>query len=216
MFYGILPGAASDDDEEDIESSIQKEIDSIANKKGPAKLFKPVYLDLQCVLFFKTIPPVVPVEFVHRICEDARNNPQKRQTRFVNRLTPMTRMGKATEKGLEEVGKVVIGEHFHLAGSSEANVQPFSVSTISSGLCLFRASMIFWMPISQSFWPKGVHTLSSLLAPGFRRHNSLTQVFWSINCEVLRDLLSFDMHRASVLTFAIVCNSTNDSKSQHP
>lgn len=83
------------------------------------------------MLFFKTIPPVMPVEFVHRICEDARNNPQKRRTRFVNRLTPMAMMGKATEKGLEEVAEAVLREHFHLAGSPGPNIHPFSVSNRS-------------------------------------------------------------------------------------
>lgn len=83
------------------------------------------------MLFFKTIPPVMPVEFIHRICEDVRGNPQKRRTKFVNRLTPMTMMGKATEKGLEEVGEAVLREHFQLAGGSGPNIEPFSVSNIS-------------------------------------------------------------------------------------
>jgi tRNA acetyltransferase TAN1 len=73
----------------------------------------------------------MPVEFVHRICEDVRSNPHKRRTKFVNRLTPMTVMGRATEKGLEEVGEAVLREHFHLAGGSEPNIQPFSVSNMS-------------------------------------------------------------------------------------
>ena len=73
----------------------------------------------------------MPIEFVHRICEDVRSNPQKRRTRFANRLTPMAMMGKATEKGLEEVGEVVLREHFHLAGSSGPNIKPFSVSNMS-------------------------------------------------------------------------------------
>jgi tRNA acetyltransferase TAN1 len=56
------------------------------------------------------------VDFVHRICEEIFSNPGIRKMKYVNRLTPMTSIGKATEKGLEEVGKDVLGTHFNLAG----------------------------------------------------------------------------------------------------
>jgi tRNA acetyltransferase TAN1 len=87
----------------------------MGNNKGQAGLFTPVYLNLPCLLFFKTRPPVEPVDFVHRICEDAMRKPTNRRHRFVNRLTPISVTGKATEKGLEEVGRTVLREHFRLA-----------------------------------------------------------------------------------------------------
>jgi len=83
------------------------------------KLFSPVYLDLPCVLFFKTRPPIDPVDFVHRICKEIVSTPGIRRMRYVNRLTPMTLMGKATEKGLEEVARAVLGSHFNLRGDQE-------------------------------------------------------------------------------------------------
>jgi hypothetical protein len=119
--------------EDDIESSIQKEIDTMASKDGSAKLFTPVYLDLQCVLFFKTRSPIIPVEFVHKICEDAKSHATKKKVRFVNRLTPMKMMTRATEKGLEELGRMLLKEHFQLAGEEkdvdrETENKAFSVS----------------------------------------------------------------------------------------
>lgn len=132
-FYDISATSELKEDEEsidDIESSIQKEVASMGNTKGPKKLFTPVFLDVQCVLFFKTIPPVVPVDFVHRMCEDAMKNPKIRKHRFVNRLTPMTLMGRANEKGLEEVGKAVLGDHFQLAGQESSALPQVSVSEI--------------------------------------------------------------------------------------
>lgn len=42
-----------------------------------------------------------------------------RRSRFVNRLTPMVMMGKATEKGLEEVARAVLGEVFGVVGEGE-------------------------------------------------------------------------------------------------
>lgn len=65
------------------------------------------------VIFFKTRAPVEPVSFVRRICEDAAKQNAPKRTRFCNRLTPMTLMGKATEEGLEKTAKEVLASHFH-------------------------------------------------------------------------------------------------------
>jgi hypothetical protein len=67
---------------------------------------------LREVLFFKTKAPIEPVGFVHRICTDAFSSGRK-QSRWVKRLTPMTLIGKATEKGLDEVAKSVLAPNFH-------------------------------------------------------------------------------------------------------
>jgi len=75
-------------------------------------------LDIPCVLFFKTRKPIEPVEFVKRICVDAAAGVPRR-SRFVNRLTPMVMMGKATESGLDEVGKAVLEEVFGAADENE-------------------------------------------------------------------------------------------------
>lgn len=68
------------------------------------------------MLFFKTRTPVEPVSFVRRICLDAAESLGTQRHRWIRRLTPMTRMGKATEKGLEEVSKAVLGPAFHQEG----------------------------------------------------------------------------------------------------
>jgi tRNA acetyltransferase TAN1 len=75
------------------------------------------------VIFFKTVAPVEPVSFVHKICEDAMANPMHKRTRTAKRLAPMTLMGKATMEGLEEVAKQVLAPHFH-----QAPVTPKKVS----------------------------------------------------------------------------------------
>lgn len=81
-------------------------------------------------MFFKTREPIKPVEFVKSICEDAKGGEPKR-SRFVNRLTPMVMMGKATEKGLEEVGKAVIGEVFGWEGEEKNGGEVGDVVTVS-------------------------------------------------------------------------------------
>jgi len=121
-FYGIAaePGAGTegDEDDEDIEASIKKEMASINERKKEPKLFSPVHINAPCVLFFKTREPIDPADFVHRICEEVVSKPGIRRMKYVNRLTPMTLMGRASESGLEEVGKAVLGQYFQLSGAN--------------------------------------------------------------------------------------------------
>ena len=79
--------------------------------------------DISQVIFFKTQAPVEPVSFVHRICSDAVQDPDRKRSRWTRRLTPMTTMGKATEKGLEEVSKAVLAPHFHAEGVAPKKVR---------------------------------------------------------------------------------------------
>lgn len=66
-------------------------------------------------MFFKILPSLDPVDFVRRICQEVVEKPDIRRMRYINRLTPMTLMTKASEKGLEELVKTVLPEHFQLA-----------------------------------------------------------------------------------------------------
>ncbi|KAG4412093.1 hypothetical protein IFR04_014768 [Cadophora malorum] len=124
-FYGIKPGSGEDaEDEDDIEASIQKELAALDNKSSTTKLFSPVHLEIPCVLFFKTGPAIEPVDFVHRICKEVVEKPGVRRMKYVNRLTPMTLMAKATEKGLQDLGSTVLHKHFHMA--ADATEEPTS------------------------------------------------------------------------------------------
>jgi hypothetical protein len=82
-------------------------------------------LSLDCLLFVKTKAPVEPRELVRRICEDAKlvSDKKQRKSRFLNRLTPMTTIGRATVQGVEEVAKTVLSEHFQLAGVDDKDHQ---------------------------------------------------------------------------------------------
>lgn len=75
------------------------------------------------MIFFKTQEPIEPVSFVHRICSDAIESPALKRSRWVQRLTPMTLMGKATEKGLDEVARAVLAPHFHAPGEASKKVR---------------------------------------------------------------------------------------------
>ncbi|KAA8566337.1 hypothetical protein MFRU_019g00310 [Monilinia fructicola] len=153
-YYGISVKSSDRNNEEaeegatesvdDIEASIRKEV--AAHKDPAEKLFSAVYLDIQCVLFFKTRSPIDPADLVHRLCEDAASG-GIRKLRFVNRLTPMSIIGKATEKGVEEVGQAVLSSHFRLAGepakSDEAAAYSYAIRpTIRNHSTLKRDTVI--------------------------------------------------------------------------
>lgn len=82
--------------------------------------FNNVVLRTAAVIFFQTRAPIEPVSFVHRICADAVESSAVQRSRWVQRLTPMTLMGKATEKGLEDVARAVLAPHFHAQAQSES------------------------------------------------------------------------------------------------
>ncbi|MCJ1267446.1 hypothetical protein MMC22_007331 [Lobaria immixta] len=115
------PGSAA----MDIEAAITQEVEGMKSAKND-DLFRPVRVDIACVLFFKTRPPIEPVSLVQRICWDAFESSGTKNHRWIRRLTPMTRMGKATEKGLDEVSKAVLGPVFHGEG---ALPQKFAIRT---------------------------------------------------------------------------------------
>ncbi|KAM0715850.1 hypothetical protein Q7P37_008364 [Cladosporium fusiforme] len=115
LLYGEEGKAEEDEGDggvEDIEKDIKAEIEGI-QKPAKASWFVPVKLEVQCVVFFKTIAPVEPVKFVQKICEDALANPTHKRTRTAKRLAPMTLMGKATMEGLESVAREVLKPQFH-------------------------------------------------------------------------------------------------------
>lgn len=91
------------------------------------------------VIFFKVLPPVEPVGFVHQICSDAASSTSRKQSRSVKRLTPMTLMGKATETGLDEVARQVLAPHFHdpVNPNTSKKVLSFLCMSISIASCAF-------------------------------------------------------------------------------
>ncbi|KAK3703543.1 hypothetical protein LTR37_014390 [Vermiconidia calcicola] len=95
-----------------IESEIQSEIADM-RQPGSRQLFTPLRVDVQCVVFFKTVAPVEPVSFIKTVCEDAMSAARRKRTRWAKRLSPMTLMGRASEEGLEKVATEVLAPHFH-------------------------------------------------------------------------------------------------------
>ncbi|ORY06040.1 THUMP domain-containing protein [Clohesyomyces aquaticus] len=124
------PGEAADDEDADedkggIEAEIKRELEGIRNPNAKP-LFTSVKLNTQCLIFFKTRQPVEPISFVHSLCNDAANGVAQTRCRFVKRLTPITAMEKATERGLDDVAQKVLAPHFH---SPEQVGRKFAIRT---------------------------------------------------------------------------------------
>lgn len=123
--YGIKPPvdaseaqAQSGDEEEDIEASIQKELEAMKESRKPKerRVFSPVAVGIECVFFMKTMKPVDPYQLVLRICRDAQEcpSPKDRKCKYINRLTPVMDTDKATEKGIQKVARKVLPSFFSL------------------------------------------------------------------------------------------------------
>ncbi|KAI8627565.1 hypothetical protein F5Y19DRAFT_171524 [Xylariaceae sp. FL1651] len=111
-------GSSDAQETEDIEASIEKELAVIRSaKKANDAPFDLIKMNVDCVLFVRTRPPVDPLRLVREICKDAAASTDKSQwrSRFINKLTPITFTVKATEKGLEELARKVLPDQFQLA-----------------------------------------------------------------------------------------------------
>jgi tRNA acetyltransferase TAN1 len=89
---------------------------STKSKPTSRNAFTIVNTGIECVFFTKTTKPVVPTELVTKICEDALacGDVMKRRTKYINRLTPVSGMEKATENGLIRVARAVMAPYFDL------------------------------------------------------------------------------------------------------
>ncbi|PTB62471.1 hypothetical protein BBK36DRAFT_1098601, partial [Trichoderma citrinoviride] len=129
--YGIKPPADDDEAEpphpadggeaaeEDIEASIEKELERMKAPRPRPKargVFSPVSVTIECVFFMKTMRPVDPCRLVREMCLDAQGcgSPMERKCKYINRLTPVVDTEKASEKGVRRVARKVLASVFRL------------------------------------------------------------------------------------------------------
>ncbi|KAK2773710.1 hypothetical protein FQN52_004517 [Onygenales sp. PD_12] len=106
--------SASDND--DIEAQIKKEVEGMKPQKKSNKLFQAVKLDIPCLSFIRIDKALDPVQIAHRLCVEARANPDKKRSRWIQRMTPITLTQKVLGGGLEELSREVLKPHFHSGG----------------------------------------------------------------------------------------------------
>lgn len=114
-----------EDEVEDIEASIQKELDDMKASQKPqlaVRLFTPITTNIDCVFFMKALSPIEPEKLALQICEDARDcaDIRKRRCRYINRLTPVVASDKATDNGIIRVARKVLAPYFELNPAPDA------------------------------------------------------------------------------------------------
>ncbi|PGG99479.1 tRNA acetyltransferase TAN1 [Blastomyces parvus] len=113
--------AEEDEEEDDIEAQILKEVaDMKPNKNNKNNNpFQAVKLDIPCLSFIKIDKTFDPVQIAHRLCTDARENPTKKRSRWIQRITPITLTQKVLGGGIEQLSREVLKPHFHSGGPSK-------------------------------------------------------------------------------------------------
>ncbi|KAL4924308.1 THUMP domain-containing protein [Aspergillus undulatus] len=108
--------AESDEDEDDIETQIKKEIEGLKPNTQKSSLFEVVKFDLPCIIFVKFDKSIDPEKLVHQMCLDAHANPDQKRSRYVQRLTPARSIRKTLSVDLEEFAREILKPHFHSGG----------------------------------------------------------------------------------------------------
>jgi tRNA acetyltransferase TAN1 len=136
--YGIKSGEdgdASDAEEEDIESAIKKELGALTDKgkRISNSVLEEVRIKEECLLFMRCKAPIEPVQFARHICQDAASTGHGGvKARYLNRLTPLTAIAKASETGLDEAMRKALAGHFKLkSAGTEENSNPEATGTQS-------------------------------------------------------------------------------------
>lgn len=111
----------SEDLDRDIEADIQAELDSLKPQHntahGPMQKLTCVELDIPCVSFVRFPSAMAsshdPVEVVRGLCTTAANKDfQGPRSRYIKRLTPVSRVRKTMGSGLESLCDELLPPHF--------------------------------------------------------------------------------------------------------
>ncbi|RJE21713.1 THUMP domain protein [Aspergillus sclerotialis] len=109
-------GQESEEDEDDIEAQIRKEVEGLKPGKDKPRKFQSIKVDVPCLTFVRLDKSIDPVELTHRLCVEARANPEKKRSRWIKRIIPVTSIRKTLSVDLEAFAKEILKPHFHSGG----------------------------------------------------------------------------------------------------
>ena len=155
--YGISLGhdeefGKDENVETDIATSITNELESFKKPQRPSggDFLTPVAVSLDSLFFLKTMAPIDPLNLALRMSKDARacQDLMQRKCKYVNRLTPVLNMEKATLSGMDQVARQVLAPWFDLIPSEDTG-QEGKETTLSNHPA---------HTVSQIIQPKGNNT----------------------------------------------------------
>ncbi|KAE8353570.1 hypothetical protein BDV28DRAFT_132857 [Aspergillus coremiiformis] len=109
-------GGESSSDEDDIEAQIRKEVEGLKPGSAKPRQFQAIRLDIPCVSFIRFNQTIDPEKLVHQICLDAHANPDKKRSRYIQRMTPVRSIRKTLSVDLEAFAGEILKPHFHSGG----------------------------------------------------------------------------------------------------
>lgn len=117
-FYPEMDLEADGEESEElsIEDAIKKEVAEMKDESKEARKlqkFSQVDLGCECLVFIKCRKPIVPSEFVMKLCEESLKLGSK-STRFTQRLSPIDLSCSATIDEVKKMAIKVLKPHFHL------------------------------------------------------------------------------------------------------
>ncbi|KAG1305710.1 hypothetical protein G6F64_008163 [Rhizopus arrhizus] len=100
----------AEDEEEDIEASIAKEVAEMKGSKEK-KRFANITTGTDCLAFIRATDPVEPVELIHYMLTDL-NEKQLKKTRYISRYLPIQKTCQSNLSDIENVGKELFPPYF--------------------------------------------------------------------------------------------------------
>ena len=88
-----------------------------------------VTLDIPCVSFLRILPGTTldPVEIVHKLCLGATDLSHPQKSRYIKRLTPISKLAKALSQGLEKICEDVLPKHFGPSEDGQVRSRTFAI-----------------------------------------------------------------------------------------
>ncbi|PYH40417.1 THUMP domain-containing protein [Aspergillus saccharolyticus JOP 1030-1] len=107
---------SDDEDEDDIEAMIKKEVEGLKPSQAKSRPFQAIRMDLPCLSFIRFDKSIDPEELVHQLCLDAHAHPEKKRSRYIQRMTPVKSVRKTLSVELESFAREMLKPHFHSGG----------------------------------------------------------------------------------------------------
>lgn len=93
------------------------------------------------VSFIRFDKSIDPEKLVHQICVDAHANPDRKRSRYIQRMTPVKSIRKTLSVDLEAFAREILKPHFH-SGGGPKKVCHSTLSFISLGMSLRPANTV--------------------------------------------------------------------------
>ncbi|KAB8200963.1 hypothetical protein BDV34DRAFT_216702 [Aspergillus parasiticus] len=113
---GVQNDDSGSEDEDDIEAQIRKEVEGLKPSSAKPRQFQAIRLDIPCVSFIRFDKSIDPEKLVHQICVDAHANPDRKRSRYIQRMTPVKSIRKTLSVDLEAFAREILKPHFHSGG----------------------------------------------------------------------------------------------------